>query len=65
MDILKVVLEILNGVKRYNALWVRATCCTGIVEGLDMALDVFQPAKSIEKLIDSLRGRQLRIIEIK
>lgn len=58
VNILEMVLEILNGVKRYDALWVWAICRLGIAEGLNMALDVLLPAKSIEKLIESLRCRQ-------
>ena len=59
VNILEVVLKVLNGVKRYDALWVRTICRLGIVEGLNMALDVLLPAKSIEKLIESLRCRQI------
>ncbi len=59
MNVLEMVLEILNGVKRYDALWMRTICRLDIAEGLNMALDVLLPAKSIEKLIESLRCRQL------
>ena len=59
MDILEVVSKVLNRVKRYDVLWVRTICRLGIVEGLNMALDVLLPAKSIEKLIESLICRQM------
>ena len=59
------VLEILNGVKGYNALRVRTIYCLDIAKGLNMVLDVLLPAKSIEKLIESLRCRQICLAKTK
>ena len=58
-------MEILNRVKRCDALQVRAFWGLVFVRGLNIALDVFLPAKSIKELVKSLRRRQLRITQTK